>query len=338
MDHTRKHHWVTYVCLLGCNSASFGLPSEYRKHISREHPGSIPEADIDAMVNHSAQPRAITKSSGLYCPLCGDKEPVLRSEKQYQRHVGRHQEQLSLFALPQASAESDNEPDSDSEYKSDDDQPLTDVDMSEEILDEQRREHFEFLERSGGQSTPQTETEITESVERPTTPIPFSLEDMLGEERRQVLELLQLSEDIRTASTTLQENVLKDTGVSHTAPTLEAMAPQPAEQQTNEQLLPSVEQYNGLSSQDFPPGAPAENSMSQGRRNLAEALAKMRNTDKQPAAEAHTRSLLWDQIPSEVVRKFAKMIAESNAEQGTAGTASASSVTRGESSDCATSK
>jgi hypothetical protein len=169
----------------------------------------------------------------------------------------------------------------------------------------------------------------------------------------------RVSEDVRAASATLLENVLKDAGVSHAASALEAMAPQPSgaswnqaggsslpivtpvldnvapsmlgdmvdsltqptEQQTNEQLFSlSVEQYNGLSSQDFPQGAPAEKSTSQGRRNLAEALANMRNADKQSgAAEVYTRSLLWDQIPSDVVRNFAKMVAESNAQQGTAG-------------------
>jgi hypothetical protein len=95
---------------------------------------------------------------------------------------------------------------------------------------------------------------------------------------------------------------------------------QPTEQQTNEQLFSlSVSQYNGLSSQDFPQAPPAEKSTSQGRRNLAEALANMRNTDKQSASEVYTRSLLWDQIPSDVVRTFAKMVAETNGQQGTAG-------------------
>jgi len=168
----------------------------------------------------------------------------------------------------------------------------------------------------------------------------------------------RVSEDVRAASATLLENVLKDAGVAQATSALEAMAPQPSgsswaqasapslsiaapamdnvapsmlgdmvdsltqptEQQTNEQLFSlSVSQYNGLSSQDFPQGAPAEKSTSQGRRNLADALANMRNTDKQSAAEVYTRSLLWDQIPGDVVRSFAKMVAECNAQQGTAG-------------------
>ncbi|KAK0656796.1 hypothetical protein B0T16DRAFT_385441 [Cercophora newfieldiana] len=177
--------------------------------------------------------------------------------------------------------------------------------------------------------------------------------------RRSTPSIPRVSEDVRAASATLLENVLKDAGVAPATSVLEAMAPlasgsanwaqvgasslpiaapvmdnvapsmlgdmvdsltQPSEQQTNEQLFSlSVSQYNGLSSQDFPPSAPAEKSSSQGRRNLADALANMRATDKQSAAEVYTRSLLWDQIPSDVVRNFAKMVAECNAQQGTAG-------------------
>ncbi|KAL2263064.1 hypothetical protein VTK26DRAFT_8352 [Humicola hyalothermophila] len=176
----------------------------------------------------------------------------------------------------------------------------------------------------------------------------------------------RVSEDVRAASATLLENVLKDAGVSQVPSGIQAMAPQPSgttnwaqqagssssssssslpitapmvdnvapsalgemadaltqptEQQTNEQIFSlSAAQYNDLTSQDFLPNAPAERSTSQGRRNLAEALASMRTPNKQSAAEVYTRSLLWDQIPSDVVRTFAKMVAESNiaaAEEG----------------------
>ncbi|ROT36867.1 bZIP transcription factor [Sodiomyces alkalinus F11] len=87
---------------------------------------------------------------------------------------------------------------------------------------------------------------------------------------------------------------------------------QPSQEQTNEQIFGlSAAQYNGVTSQDFLQNPP-ERSTSQGRRNLAEALAGMRNNNKQSAAEVYTRSLLWDQIPSEVVKNFARMIAECN--------------------------
>lgn len=163
----------------------------------------------------------------------------------------------------------------------------------------------------------------------------------------------RVSEDVRAASATLLENVLKDAGVSQVASSLQALAPQPSgttwaqasqpslsmsapmvdnvapsvlgemadaltqptEQQTNEQIFSlSAAQYNDLTSQDFLQAAtPAERSTSQGRRNLAEALATMRSSTKQSsAAEVYTRSLLWDQIPGDVVRTFARMVAESN--------------------------
>ncbi|KAH8910436.1 hypothetical protein BR93DRAFT_872977 [Coniochaeta sp. PMI_546] len=161
---------------------------------------------------------------------------------------------------------------------------------------------------------------------------------------------IRVSEDVREASATLLENVFKDAGVAQSASAMDAMAPrpsgadwarapapplshrssamdgvtpsmlgdlttslaQPTQQQTNEQIFSlSAAQYNGVASQDFLHNPPTEKPDSQGRRNLAEALANMRN-NKNGAAEVYTRSLLWDQIPSDVVRSFAKMVAERN--------------------------
>lgn len=159
----------------------------------------------------------------------------------------------------------------------------------------------------------------------------------------------RVSEDVRAASATLLDNVLKDAGINSQSASLQAAAPQPSgaanwantvampmndmsmdgvapsmlaelgdsltqptQEQTNEQIFSlSAAQYNGVSSQDFLHNAPERMSPSLGRRNLAEALAAMRTTDKQNgAAEVYTRSLLWDQIPNDVVRNFAKMVTE----------------------------
>lgn len=159
----------------------------------------------------------------------------------------------------------------------------------------------------------------------------------------------RVSDDVRAASASILENVLKDAGVTQSgsgsvdsmahqptgtswasAPTasmpvlgggLDGVAPsmlgdlsdsltQPTQEQQNEQLFGlTAAQYDGVQSQDFLQNAPSEKPTSQGRRNLAEALASMRSNSK---AEVYTRSLLWDQIPSDVVRNFAKMVAESN--------------------------
>lgn len=164
--------------------------------------------------------------------------------------------------------------------------------------------------------------------------------------------LPQVSDDVRAASATLLNNVLKDAGVSapsHGMPALvshpsgtgwagavpsltangmvlDNVAPsmltelgnsltQATAQQNNEQAFSlSADQYNGVSDSDFMQiSNQPDRVMSQGRKNLAEELATLRTTNKQiGAAEVYTRSLLWDQIPSEVVRNFAKMVAECN--------------------------
>ena len=158
-----------------------------------------------------------------------------------------------------------------------------------------------------------------------------------------------VTDDVRVASAHILDNVYKEAGVGlsqaggsvasqpsgtwgqpstsslpNVANTMDTVAPsmlgrmadaltQPTEQQNNEQLFSlSAAQYDGVTSQDFAQLPPAERSTSQGRRNLAEALANMRSNHKQSAAQVYTRSLLWDQIPNDVVRDFAKMVAKCN--------------------------
>lgn len=174
-----------------------------------------------------------------------------------------------------------------------------------------------------------------------------------------------MSDDVRAASATLLQDIFKDAGVPQTASGVaEAIAPlpsgttwtnmacntakamaenkmvgvssstlgdladslaHPTEQQRNEQAFSlSAAQYDGLTSHDFLQNTPPP-STSQGRRNLGESLAAMRSDSKKSAAEVYTRSLLWDQVPSEVVRNFAKMVSDCNTQNkpaGNGGTAS----------------
>ena len=168
---------------------------------------------------------------------------------------------------------------------------------------------------------------------------------------RSTPNLPQVSEDVREASANILENVLKDAGVS-TTPTamgVEALPPQPSaaaswdsmggvsfgnanvepsmlgdladsltqptQEQSNEQLFSiTPAQFNGVNSQDFMQPLP-ERTASQGRRNLANSLTTMRARG-QSAADVYTRSLLWDQIPSEVVRSFVKLVSDCNHAQG----------------------
>ena len=85
----------------------------------------------------------------------------------------------------------------------------------------------------------------------------------------------------------------------------------PTKEQEAEQLFSlSAEQYNGVTSHEFGEREPA--SPSQHRRNLEASLAAMRENSKATAAEVYTRSLMWDKVPTEVVRDFAKLVAEAN--------------------------
>ncbi|KAH7201534.1 hypothetical protein DER44DRAFT_870355 [Fusarium oxysporum] len=59
------------------------------------HAVSVTTRDLDALVYLSQKPMDIKQ--GIPCPICAE---MMRSTSQYQRHVGRHQEQLALFALP----------------------------------------------------------------------------------------------------------------------------------------------------------------------------------------------------------------------------------------------
>lgn len=93
MEHT-KHHWNTYRCPSGCDLTFPSIPA-CKEHMVQSHPAEGASAGIDALITLNAQPINIRR--GVSCPLCGD---ILSSLRQYQKHVGRHQEQLALFALP----------------------------------------------------------------------------------------------------------------------------------------------------------------------------------------------------------------------------------------------
>ena len=159
-----------------------------------------------------------------------------------------------------------------------------------------------------------------------------------------------LPDDVRAASATVLDNIFKDAGVQPSvdsrvafAHRVEALEPgpsstawsntkttlsaaeiaglshspldalhhqlvDPTKEQMREQLFSmSADQYNGITSQDFVTEPPPPSHY---RRNLGEALAAMRNNNKDSAAEVYTRSLMWDKVPAEVVRDFARMVSE----------------------------
>ncbi|KAK5626600.1 hypothetical protein RRF57_002315 [Xylaria bambusicola] len=87
-------HWKVYKCPFSCD-VTFTSPFDCKNHIISEHSGLASLSHVDDLVGLGVQ--RIDPSSSLSCPFCPEK---IRSIKQYQRHVGRNQEQLALFALP----------------------------------------------------------------------------------------------------------------------------------------------------------------------------------------------------------------------------------------------
>lgn len=95
--------------------------------------------------------------------------------------------------------------------------------------------------------------------------------------------------------------------------TLHHQLASPSNAQQREQAFSlSANQYNGITSGEIldEPDPPVVTH----RRNLGEALAALRNDKQGSAAEIYTRSLMWNQVPTDVVRDFARMVAECNSE------------------------
>ena len=152
----------------------------------------------------------------------------------------------------------------------------------------------------------------------------------------------RMSDDVRVASSAILENIYKDAGVqphsiqqvntkktsvaqagSRQPPTTNSFSSsslgnlhndltKPSEQQQRDQIFSlSVDHYNHITCDDHY-GEQHDAKPSQ-RRNLGETLAAMRAEKKGPAAEVYTRSLMMNEVPADVVRDFARMMADANA-------------------------
>ncbi|KAI1426685.1 hypothetical protein F5Y12DRAFT_251198 [Xylaria sp. FL1777] len=95
MNHVLQKHWKSWTCPYRCG-LNDTTETNLREHITRVH-GSATQMELDAMIARCSQMRSIPSSSPVNCPLC---QHTLESIQQYQRHVGRHQVDLALFALP----------------------------------------------------------------------------------------------------------------------------------------------------------------------------------------------------------------------------------------------
>ncbi|CVL02217.1 uncharacterized protein FMAN_08287 [Fusarium mangiferae] len=92
--HVSQYHWRTWSCPFNCGS-TFQSGVELRDHIRHKH---LPNAS-DEHLNTVVARGEVSVSSDVTqeCPLC---RRAISGLKSYIKHVGRHLEQLALFALP----------------------------------------------------------------------------------------------------------------------------------------------------------------------------------------------------------------------------------------------
>ncbi|GAP83970.1 putative transcription factor [Rosellinia necatrix] len=103
MNHVLQEHWKSWACPYQCG-LNYTTETNLRQHVTNIH-GYVTEMELDVIIGRCGRTQSPSSSSPVQCPLCQD---TLESVQQYRWHVGRHQVDLSLFALPK-SEEDDGE-------------------------------------------------------------------------------------------------------------------------------------------------------------------------------------------------------------------------------------
>jgi len=105
------NHWRSWTCTLGCHE-SFDSANEARNHLTKAHADISTPERIESLVGILEEPKS--RDATVDCPLCKQSDLGI---KEYARHVGRHQKDLSLFSLPPLGndGEQDHEVSQDSE-------------------------------------------------------------------------------------------------------------------------------------------------------------------------------------------------------------------------------
>ncbi|KAH3913620.1 hypothetical protein HBH56_105500 [Parastagonospora nodorum] len=93
-QHELQAHRKYWECIIGCNTV-FQCSNELYEHIESKHAELARKARIKDIVRSCE--RQYSMDQEACCPLCTEKQ---RSLTQLRRHLGKHHEQLSLFAIP----------------------------------------------------------------------------------------------------------------------------------------------------------------------------------------------------------------------------------------------
>ncbi|EME79157.1 uncharacterized protein MYCFIDRAFT_34701 [Pseudocercospora fijiensis CIRAD86] len=101
--HMSRNHFRVWKCSVGC-SAQFSTADDLITHLVDDHKQPSDASDLQRLAEICAEPMPL--SEALTCPLCQKLELTLSS---WFKHVGRHMEQLALFALPSHLLEDEQE-------------------------------------------------------------------------------------------------------------------------------------------------------------------------------------------------------------------------------------
>ncbi|CCX16801.1 Similar to Nephrocystin-3; acc. no. Q7Z494, partial [Pyronema omphalodes CBS 100304] len=136
--HERDLHRREWVCEL-CNTGIFKSSKCFRDHLLEQHrPQGVSNDQVNVWVDQGER----AAESPQICPICGETP----SAKTFQRHLGRHMEQIALFILPRSGEEDDEgekEDDENEEENEESDDDGKDEDVDEEVKEEEKAEDLE---------------------------------------------------------------------------------------------------------------------------------------------------------------------------------------------------
>ncbi|KAI0438667.1 hypothetical protein F4803DRAFT_534152 [Xylaria telfairii] len=117
LNHMDQKHWRVFGCPYSCQDAEFTSSSDLGRHIRQSHSELSSHKDLEMVFDLCERPRPWSEKAE--CPLC---KQQLYSKGEYGRHVGRHQTELALFALPHNTTDENEEDEEDSDENGEDEE------------------------------------------------------------------------------------------------------------------------------------------------------------------------------------------------------------------------
>jgi len=171
IDHMSQSHWTIFLCPYPCGEENFARPSHLIRHIQESHALLSSGSDLNTLAQLCKRPAPWAQDT--QCPFCLQ---CLESVKVYARHVGWHQIELALFALPNIEAEDEEEPKDTEAHQEQEDDSLNGSEPELEFFDDndiqmrQSSDDLEVRELGGSSLIKSYPTEDDLSIVTPGTP------------------------------------------------------------------------------------------------------------------------------------------------------------------------